>query len=144
LVASLNCKPGVRVGRSIRSNELAGYVERLAKLLQIEDSLGPAGLRVAARQIAKKRSFEVEPDDFLNSFFLSDLGRLAGEALASNVGSALEMYLAEDGEVREEERRDTRSSFEDLWQNMSPGMIPTARWPAEATRIALFQSAVRR
>jgi hypothetical protein len=106
--------------------------------LHIAAALYPDQIRIAARQVKKKHELEVEPDDFLNSFFLRDLERLAVEAAQFNLNGSLCAYLTSDDEANKSHRSDVRTSLDDLWQNTAPQLVPVGRWPAAATQPLYF------
>jgi hypothetical protein len=134
----LNKRPGIRVGRPIQPGDLTGEVQRIAGDLQIAHALHPQQVYLKGRQISDKYAYDVEPDDFLNSFFVRDLGRLVDEAVHSNISRALSTYLTEDSELKTEERIDVRQSLDNVWINTSPRQVPSGRWPAPSTQRLYF------
>jgi hypothetical protein len=134
----LNSRPGVYVGRPIQPTDLENEVERIADVLHVAAALQPKQVRLVARQINENYAFETDSDDFLNSFFLRDLERLAGEAVRSNLSASLSLYLTPDDAVKREERCDVRTSLDDLWQKTSPRLVPTGRWPAPPMQSLYF------
>ncbi len=134
----LNRKPGTHVGRPIQPNDLEIEIERVADSLGIAAVLLPQDLRLAARQIDEKYQFEPDTDDFLNSFFLRDLERLADEAAQANNSAALSCFLSPEQAVPTETRCDVRTSVESLWQNTAPKLVPVGRWPAPSSESLYF------
>ena len=126
----LNKKPGVHVGRPIQPNDLETEIERIADSLCIAPLLQVKEVRLAARQVNEKFELAAESDDFLNSFFLRDLERVASEAARSNSSAALSRFLSPEQDVRAEERCDVRASTDSLWQYTSPQLVPPGHWPA--------------
>ncbi|HEY3456280.1 MAG TPA: AAA domain-containing protein [Bryobacteraceae bacterium] len=127
---ALNRNPEIHVGRPIQPNDLETEIECIADALGISGILKPKDLRIAARQVEEKYQFHADSDDFLNSFFLRDLEKIAEEAARSNNSAVLSRFLSPDQAVHPEQRCDVRTSLNALWRNTSPGMIPPARWPA--------------
>ena len=135
---ALNSKAGLRVGRVIQPDELEVEVERIAQALHVAEALRPKLVHLKARQMGEKYAYEAEVDDFLNSFFLQDLGRLEQAAIQSNIGPCLSKYLAADDEVKPEDRCDVRESIEELWKNTSPSLVPAGRWLSPADQPLYF------
>ncbi len=136
----LNGAPGVHVGRPIQPKDLENEVERIAKSLSVRAGLKPKEVRLKGFQVKGKSGLQAESDDFLNSFFLRDLERLAGEATRSNLSAPLSRYLSADHEISKEGRIDirTRTSLDVLWRNTSPALVPEGRWPMAATQSLYF------
>jgi hypothetical protein len=134
----LNENARTRVGRPIQPNELESEIARIAESLGVSAILNPKELRLSARQVHERYEFEADSDDFLNSFFLRDLERIAGEAARSNNSAALSRLLSPEQAVHPEQRCDVRSSMDSLWQNTSPRLVPTGRWPAASNESLYF------
>jgi AAA domain len=134
----LNSQPGVYVSRPVQSDDLPSEVQYAATRLNVLTLLDPKEVRISARQIPKERAFDAESDDFLNSFLLSDLARLAHEATSSDLGRALSLYLTPERNLDDKRRCDLRSSFDQLWQNTSPSLFPLGRWPAASQQSLYF------
>lgn len=134
----LNSQPGVYVGRPIQGGDLQTEIERIARSLGVTAVLQPKNGLLRARQIKEKYQYEAEGDDFLNSFFLRDLERIAHETTDSNASAALSRFLCPDEAVPAIERCDVRTSFDALWWNTSPKLVPSSRWPAPAAQSLYF------
>jgi len=130
----LNRKPGIHVGRPIQPDDLETEIERVTESLGVTAILRPKELRLAGRQIDKKYQFQTDLDDFLNSFFLRDLERIASEAACSNNSRALSRLLSSEGVIAGEDRFDVRSSAEAQWRYTSPELVPLGRWPGPPRR----------
>ncbi len=135
---ALNSKAGLQVGRVIQPDELQAEVERIAEALHITQTLHPKQVHLRARQVGEKYAYDAEADDFLNSFFLQDLGRLEQAAIQSDMGACLSMYLAGDEEVKAADRCDVRESVNELWKNTSPSLVPAGRWLSPADQSLYF------
>jgi hypothetical protein len=133
---------GFAVGRPIQPRELEAEVVRIAQSLGVGRILRPEGVRVAARQVGSKFEHLAEADDFLNSFFLRDLEKIAGEAKNGNLGSALSRFLSSDASVDETARRDVRNATDLLWSNLAPHRVPSGRWPAPSDQSLYFSQQV--
>ncbi len=135
----LNSQPGVHVSRPVQSDDLVSEVEYAAIRLKVLTLLDPKEIRISARQIPKKRALDAESNDFLNSFLLSDLARLAELSTRDGLGGPLSLYLTQESDLDKESRCDIRSSFDRLWQNTSPSLFPSGRWPT-ASQYSLYFS----
>ncbi len=134
----LNSQPGVHVGRPVQANDLISEVEHVGRALNVLRLLEPKEIRITARQIGKEHAYQAESDDFLNSFLLSDLARLAQEASCKNLSRPLSMYLASECTLDKKNRCDVRNSLDPLWQNTSPQLFALARWPVAPEQSLYF------
>jgi hypothetical protein len=69
---------------------LYSLINFVIEQFDIRAALNPKGLRVKSILIGRKREFSVDGSDFLNSFFATDLARVAD---ANSHGAALTAYL---------------------------------------------------
>ncbi len=134
----LNSRPGVHVGRPIQPGDLPTEIKRIAQSLGITAALHPRNGLLAARQVPEKYQFEAEADDFLNSFLLRDLERIAHETGRANTSPALSRYLCPNEAAPASERCDVRTSSDILWRNTSPQLVPSGHWPAPAAQSLYF------
>ena len=136
---ALNQEEGTHVGRPVQLGDLESEIARIAANLGVAEILQPHAVRLSARQVSLPYQFNADSDDFLNSFFLRDLERLATEAEAGNLSPALACFLSADRTLAAEERCDVRSSLDPLWQMTAPARVPAGRWPA-SPRASLYFS----
>ncbi len=131
---------GIPVGRPTQPGELEAEVMRIAQSLGVRKVLRPEGVRLAARQVGTKFEHLADGTDFLNSFFLHDLERIADEARDGNLGPALTRFLAGDESVDEAARQDTRGAQAQglWWSNLAPHRVPSGRWPAPSDQSLYF------
>jgi AAA domain len=121
---------GIHVGRPVQSGDLEAEIGRIAQSLGVLRILQPIGAHLATRQVSEKFEYQAESDDFLNSFFLRDLERVAEEAAGGNTGPALSLFLSNDESIDADTRLDVRTTRDLLWANSSPEKFPLGRWPA--------------
>lgn len=123
-----NHLPPGPAGETMTTDRLNDFAEKLAKELQVSETLQPFEVRIASVKVPKRNANDVETAAFLNSFFLADLDRVADELLAdSRVGAALEEYLSPPRALH---RIDVREHPEVVDQATLPAMMPSGRWPS--------------
>lgn len=124
-----NYLPSGPAGETMTIDRLSGFAKKLADELQVGEVLPPFEVRIASVKVPKRNANDVETAAFLNSFFLTDLDRVAGELRAedSRVGAALEEYLAPP---RALDRIDVREHPEVVDEATLPAMVPSGRWPS--------------
>lgn len=135
---NLNKNSRVHIGRPIQPGELEAEVENVAASLAVRAILYPREVRLSARQVHEKYELEAESDDFLNSFFLRDLELIAAQAARANNSTVLSRFLAPDHDVQPGDRCDVRISMDMLWRNTAPGLVPSGRWPMQASDSLYF------
>ena len=107
--------------------------------LGVADVLPVAGIRVRSDAVARLTADVVE-HDFLNSFIVDDLARVAGVAKGGKIGSALRDYLRSSTKLDVSSRVDVRTQLDEVRRAADPDRVPLGRWPASADRpLALGQ-----
>jgi hypothetical protein len=110
----------------------------------INESLGVPELsdtleiRIKAGLVASRRKYSADDQDFLNSFFVKDLGRAAGETRKKNIGDGLRRFLAGDDELDPSVRVDVRKSIDTLFRQLAPSLFPPSRWPSRGHHPLVF------
>ncbi|GAA0441843.1 DNA helicase [Acrocarpospora corrugata] len=136
-VAAELARKGIHVGRPLGQDELAGLVQIAAERLGVTRILAPAGLLVKSVQVGRTRAYNTEEgSEFLNSFIVPDLTRVAAAVRSGGYGPALAEYLS----TREPARVDLRADNQAIYRQVIPDLVPLGRWPAAADRpLALSQ-----
>ncbi|HEX4167058.1 MAG TPA: ATP-binding protein [Bryobacteraceae bacterium] len=137
-VGRLLLQQGFHVGRPIQPGDLEIDIEQIAQSLGVAASLRPQGFRLAGHQIPEKYALEADSDDFLNSFFLRDLERVADAVTHSRPSAALSRFLLPDSALAADHRQDVRNTPDLLWQKSAPQLVPPARWPASPHQSLYF------
>lgn len=123
---------GLAIGRPINVDELILQAGEIAREIG-SGALSVAGsARVRSSLVASRRHYTGDDSDFLNSFFLRDLRRVAEAARAEQIGLALSQYLREDHETDPRDRIDLTGDRSGATQFsiLAPHRFSPARWPA--------------
>ncbi|GAB3747410.1 AAA domain-containing protein [Yimella radicis] len=110
--------------------ELLALAERSCELSKVQ-SLPHAQIRIASRQMKPETAAELGDIDFLNSFFLDDLQRVAGAVGRNDIGDALKNFLRQDGQLDVSRRVDVVHGVEVLVQQTAVNSLPAGRWPSK-------------
>ena len=116
---------GHAVGRPVDARTLYALIDFIVEQFNIQTALAPMGVRVKSVPIGRRRQFSIDGSDFLNSFFASDLAKVAD---SGSHGAALTAYLS--GPASKDDRVDLRAHPEVVDQHVSPDRTPSGRWPA--------------
>jgi hypothetical protein len=90
-------------------------------------------VRVQSVPISVARADAAPEQDFLNSFYLDDLGVVLDQHHAGRSGRALRDYLARNA-LAQQERVDVVASPERADAALGIGRIPRGRWPSDPTK----------
>lgn len=125
---------GVLVSRPVDQMVLLAMVRLAVGQLGVADALGPSGLRVHSERVGHKRAYDARVD-FLNSFYIDDLARVADAVAAGDCGPALTAFLAGDETLPGIQRLDVRDrGLQDtLLEGLAPTRVPPGRWPAKVS-----------
>lgn len=129
-------REGFRVGRPLDHADLLAETERIANDLGLLHLLPGRGIRIGCSFVATTRQYAPDKTDFLNSFYLTDLARVADEARNGNVGKALNEFLADQPNLAA--RIDVRQSIATQFHQLSPSLFPRGRWPSKGHHPLVF------
>jgi len=116
--------------RTMDSSLLHEFADALADQWGVTKELAPAGHRVRTIVRSRKRAEEPVTDDFLNSFYLRDLARVAAAARNGDVGAALTTFLTPDAALDRSQRLDVRRHPGVVLDAVNPRRTPLGRWPS--------------
>lgn len=122
---------GIDVGRPITLADVVALSAWLLSELRVDAKGISDAVRVSSRRVQERYAYEADGADFLNSFFVEDLGRVADEVKRNNAGSGLLTYLAGDDVVDEAQRVDIRNDLSLPWYSLAPERFPIGRWPSK-------------
>ncbi|HEY4455330.1 MAG TPA: AAA domain-containing protein [Pseudonocardiaceae bacterium] len=124
---------GVKV---LTVDDLAAITRWVAEKLGVGDALQPDNIRVKSYQVPERAVDEVSTDDFLNSFYVDDLARVAESIPLWGQGPSgpLNEYLRADQSIDQAKRTDVRESPAAVLRSVTPLSAPLGRWPAEPDR----------
>ncbi|WP_066374989.1 hypothetical protein [Herbidospora mongoliensis] len=129
-------KQDILVGSPVDGATFDDLIRVITQRLGVTAALGPQGLLVKSVQTSKTRQYAEDGTDFLNSFIVSDLERVADAVRDGQTGAALNAYLAD----REGERIDLRTRPHVVYDQVAPDRVPPGRWPTAPNRpLALSQ-----
>ncbi|WP_405088339.1 DEAD/DEAH box helicase [Microbispora sp. NBC_01389] len=128
---------GVLVGRPLDHDDLLELMELTSDRFGVEDVLAPEGFLVKCIQVSRRREHVVEAGaDFLNSFIVGDLERVASAVRTGRYGAALDAYLRLPAPPRTDLRRQPQVVFD----HVAPAHVPAGRWPQSPDKpLALSQ-----
>jgi hypothetical protein len=124
---------GVAVSRPVTPELVQALVELAAEHLGVTQLLSPGGVRVHSELVSRRRAHEAQAD-FLNSFYVDDLRRVADAVAEGDCGPALTTYLSSDETVAGSPRWDVRDPAHTrlLLDELAPARVPAGRWPAKS------------
>ncbi|MGF6465129.1 AAA domain-containing protein [Paraburkholderia youngii] len=121
----------IDVGRPISLADIAALSAWLLTELGIVAPRIADNTRICSRRVLKRYAFDPESADFLNSFFIDDLKRVASQVQKGDAGAALHAYLTADDAVNESGRIDARKDLLFPFNALAPNMFPPGRWPGK-------------
>jgi hypothetical protein len=120
------------IGRPLAWSDLSELADWLTTSLGLRSVVLPRTvIRAQSYQLAKGKSHEPDDADFLNSFFVDDLDRVAGALNAGDSGSALRDYLTTDESATRLLKIDVRERLAEVFDALSPDRFPAGRWPGD-------------
>jgi hypothetical protein len=106
----------------------------------VPDDLGAVEILVESVAVSRTKADKATAHDFLNSFLLDDLHRVAGEAAEGMLGDALRDYLRPAEAIPVDTRLNVLSRLDVVMASTAPDVIPAGRWPSKpAHALALSQ-----
>ncbi|ALX15677.1 hypothetical protein P350_30025 [Burkholderia cepacia JBK9] len=128
----------IDVGRKLTLGDVDAITELLFKEIGLTKEVPDERARIQSRQVATSKEYQVDRADFLNSFFVDDLKRVADAFERNDTGAALSSYLSPDSEIDNAARNDTRQSVDAMYDALSPDRYPSGRWPANGHHPLVF------
>ena len=122
---------GFAAGRVMTGTELGEFTQKVARTLGVQDVLKPGESRVRSFAVSSAKHLSPDEQDFLNSFYLKDLGRVSQAMARGQVGSGLRTYLTPQDRLPVRERVDVRDDLDVVLAQLSPDLIPSGSWPAK-------------
>ncbi|MBF6498845.1 DEAD/DEAH box helicase, partial [Nocardia cyriacigeorgica] len=124
--------PSALGSKVLNVDDLAAITRFVAEELQVADALEPNAIRVKSYQIPLRSADDAKGEEFLNSFFVEDLGRIADEVEAGEIGTVLREYLREDSSIDITRRIDLRRRPQEMLHAVAPAIVPEGRWPSKS------------
>lgn len=117
---------GHEVGRPVDIGTLYALIDSVTDRFNVKAALDPRGIRVKSVMIGGKNEFSADGSEFPNSFFITDLARVAS---ADRHGAALVAYL--NGPSDKADRVNLREHPDVVDRHVAPDRTPAGRWPAD-------------
>jgi hypothetical protein len=129
---------GFNLGRSLTYTDVFNETKHIAEELGIACLFEDFEIRIKAGLVAVSKEYTSDDQDFLNSFYVRDLAKVAVEVSNSNFGKGLSTFLAGTDEVDSSQRIDVRKSIDILFQQLSPSLFSSGRWPSKSDHSLAF------
>lgn len=111
-------------------DSIARIQQSAIRHLGIADAgLSAGAIRIETKAVPAKTSDDADQTDFLNSFFVGDLGEVSEKVGTGTLGAGLRTYLRSGQAVDTAERIDVRRDLDRVYSAVEPRLIPAGRWP---------------
>lgn len=133
-----------QVGRTIQPNDLRNFTEKVSEVLNIASFIPTEENRIKSSWMSykadndlarKKTEYQVAETDFLNSFFLEDLEKIAKNIMTNKDSpskkSALAQLLSPEEEILLKNRIDLRQNTDHILERLAPCEFPSGCWPTK-------------
>ncbi|MEG8182958.1 DEAD/DEAH box helicase [Nocardia terpenica] len=124
--------PAAAPGKILDVDDLVAITRWLAEELGVAEALQPNSIRVKCVEV--KPNEPPSTNEILNSFYVDDLKLVADAAESGDIGVALSDFLRAEDEVGAARRVDVRERPDMVLGALTPGAMPTGRWPAAPDR----------
>lgn len=122
---------GFNLGRPISLGELERETKLVAEQIGTTGFLESFEIRVRAGFVSSSKKYSTDDQDFLNSFFVKDLGKVASAARTGDLGRGLMTYLTPADKLEIHRRVDVRKSLPEVFDALAPQQFPQGRWPSK-------------
>lgn len=123
--------------------DLIEETRKICRALKIEKLVEePFEFRIKRFNARKSPSSGDDTNDFLNSFFYKDLGRVAEQLKTGNCGAGLKNYLTSEGDLSLIKRIDLRRTRGAAFAQLSPALFPAGRWAEKVSRPLAFSQQI--
>lgn len=123
--------------------DLIEETRKICRALKIEKLVEePFEFRIKRFNARKSQSSGDDANDFLNSFFYKDLGRVADALKTGNCGAGLKSYLTSEADLTQIKRIDLRRTREAAFAQLSPRLFPAGRWAEKVSRPLAFSQQI--
>ena len=120
---------GFSIGRALRYEDIFQETVKIARGLKLEDFCEELDIRVKISWVSARKKWSTDDLDFLNSFFVKDLGLVAEKVRGGHLGTALNSFLTKTTDTSR--RVDVREDSDVLYEILSPEYFPSGRWPCK-------------
>ncbi|MGH3916144.1 MAG: AAA domain-containing protein [Pseudonocardiaceae bacterium] len=120
----------VQVLRILNGAALTACLAVAVDSAQIDTALPCAEIRISSQIVAKRTADNAGGLEFLNSFIMGDLDRIAKRTAKADIGAALREYLRPEAEIPIARRVDVRAQIGAVLAATAPDAVPAGRWPS--------------
>ncbi|MFL6121956.1 AAA domain-containing protein [Actinophytocola sp.] len=122
--------PPLSVPRVLTGADLLACLDAAVGAAGIGSALSCAEIRVKSQIVGRRNADDQGGHDFLNSFIMDDLGKVAERVRSGDVGAALHDYLRAEAEISAADRVDVRAGLGAVLAGTAPQVVPAGRWPS--------------
>lgn len=122
---------GFAAGRPMTGTDLGTFTQQVARKLGVGGVLTTNESRIRSFGVSSAKHLSPDDQDFLNSFFLKDLGKVSRELGQGRAGSGLLAYLMPENQLPISERVDVRQNLQAIFDQFSPALFPAGCWPTK-------------
>ncbi|MFI9643982.1 AAA domain-containing protein [Micromonospora sp. NPDC051925] len=126
---SEDCAPQV-VPRVVDHNLLSECLALAVRAAGVGVALSCADIRVRSQIVARRNAEGTAGHEFLNSFIMNDLDRVAERVAKGAIGGALRDYLRPEADLATAGRVDVRDRIDAVLAATAPQAVPAGRWPS--------------
>jgi hypothetical protein len=123
-------QPSRLVPRVLDHSLLSGCLDVAISVAGVGVALPCTDIRVKSQIVARRNADSTAGGEFLNSFIMYDLERVAGEIAKGVVGVALRDYLRPEADLATAGRVDVRDRIDAVLAATAPQAVPAGRWPS--------------
>lgn len=99
-----------------------------ADIVPLQD-LAKSEIYIKSNRVDKDKAADLPEFDFINSFYLDELGRVTNSAF----GAGLDLYLTPDSDIHSTARVDVRKNPQVVVTGTDIEQLPHGRWPSDPT-----------
>jgi hypothetical protein len=130
---------GFHLGRPIEYIDIFRETKRIAQDLGVPELSENLEIRIKAGFVASRKKYSTDDSDFLNSFFVKDLGKIASEIRNKNqLGKGLSTFLTSKEALDVSKRIDVQTAHNTLFQQLSPELFPLGKWASKGHHPLVF------
>jgi len=120
----------VQVTRTLHAADLSDCLATAVAAAGIGTVLRCAEIRISSQIVARRTADNAGGHEFLNSFIMGDLDRIAKRTANGDIGAALRSYLRPEAEIPTARRVDVREQAGAVLAATAPATVPAGRWPS--------------
>ena len=114
---------------TLNSTDLSECLATAVAAAGIGTKLDCAEIRISSQTVARRTADSAGGHEFLNSFIMGDLDRIAERTAEGDIGAALRNYLRPEAEIPTARRVDVRAQVDAVLAATAPGTVPAGCWP---------------